>query len=133
MKYYSLCGAEKATGVHRGTISKALKDGTLSYFSKTEKGYQIEASELNRVFPLLEIKQPTTTVEMHDWQPTATHAENEAMKTEIRMLREMLEQERRHSEKLYDQLNRTTALLTDMREKEKAPEEKKGFWQRITG
>jgi hypothetical protein len=44
--------AAKVTGKSKGTISKALKEGRLSYLSKDESGYKIDPSELNRVFPL---------------------------------------------------------------------------------
>src|SRR3546814_14390296 len=42
-------GAELA-GVSKGTVSKALKSGRLSYAEKTDNGYLIEHSELFRVF-----------------------------------------------------------------------------------
>jgi hypothetical protein len=37
-------------------LSKALNNGKLSYISKTKSGYQIEPSELFRVFPLKQDK-----------------------------------------------------------------------------
>lgn len=43
-------GAELA-GVSKGTVSKALKSGRLSYAEKTDNGYLIDTSELFRVFP----------------------------------------------------------------------------------
>src|SRR3546814_13568062 len=52
-------GAELA-GVSKGTVSKALKSGRLSYAEKTDNGYLIDTSELFRVFPP---KQPETVEE----------------------------------------------------------------------
>lgn len=43
--------ASKETGVSKGTLSKALKSGRLSYVSKTAAGYEIDPAELFRVFP----------------------------------------------------------------------------------
>ena len=54
-------GAELA-GVSKGTVSKALKFGRLSYSEKTDNGYLIETSELFRVFPP---KQPETVKKTH--------------------------------------------------------------------
>ena len=49
--FYSLSQAAEATGKSKSVISKALKNGTLSYTKKDEKGYKIDPSELHRVFP----------------------------------------------------------------------------------
>jgi len=48
----SLNQVAKLTGRSKGTISKALNDGTLSYLSKSETGqYSIDMAEALRVFP----------------------------------------------------------------------------------
>jgi hypothetical protein len=49
--YLSLGEAAKAAGVAKGTLSKALKTGKLSYAEKTAAGYRIDPAELFRVFP----------------------------------------------------------------------------------
>ncbi len=54
----SLSQAAKETGRSKATISKALNNGVLSYVSKTDKGYEIEPSELFRVFPVKGQKTP---------------------------------------------------------------------------
>lgn len=51
MTHLSLGEASKAAGVAKGTISKALKSGKLSYVEKTAAGYQIDPAELFRAFP----------------------------------------------------------------------------------
>lgn len=51
MTYLSLGEAAKAAGIAKGTLSKALKSGKLSYVEKTPAGYRIDPSELFRVFP----------------------------------------------------------------------------------
>ena len=47
----SLNQVAKVTGRSKGTISKALSDGKLSYLEKTESGYAIDLAEALRVFP----------------------------------------------------------------------------------
>lgn len=58
MTYLSLGEAAKAAGVAKGTLSKALKSGRLSYVEKTGAGYRIDPAELFRVFP----RKPPETV-----------------------------------------------------------------------
>ena len=82
-------GAELA-GVSKGTVSKALKSGRLSYAEKTDNGYLIETSELFRVFPP---KQPET-VETARSQPLVGNREapmeTVGLHREIELLREQL-------------------------------------------
>src|SRR3546814_6921555 len=59
-------GAELA-GVSKGTVSKALKSGRLSYAEKTDNGYLIDTSELFRVFPP---KQKETVAESRSETPS---------------------------------------------------------------
>ena len=59
---FTLNEAAKETGRSKGTISKALNNGKLSYISKTKSGYQIEPAELFRVFP---IKQDKSRNQVH--------------------------------------------------------------------
>ena len=47
----SLNQAAKEAGKSTSTISKYLKNGKLSYISKDDSGYKIDAAELFRVFP----------------------------------------------------------------------------------
>ncbi len=96
-------GAELA-GVSKGTVSKALKSGRLSYAEKTENGYLIDTSELFRVFPP---KQPETV------EPTRpetgkgnveTLIETGGLRREIELLREQL----RDRDGVVDDLRRRT-------------------------
>ena len=81
-------GAELA-GVSKGTVSKALKSGRLSYAEKTDNGYLIETSELFRVFP-----PKPETVEGHRKETSSqgreTSMETGGLQHEIRLLREQL-------------------------------------------
>lgn len=82
-------GAELA-GVSKGTVSKALKSGRLSYAEKTDNGYLIETSELFRVFPP---KQPETVETTHSQTSLGnreTQVETVGLHREIELLREQL-------------------------------------------
>ena len=81
-------GAELA-GVSKGTVSKALKSGRLSYAEKTDNGYLIETSELFRVFP----PKPETVEGTHRETPSQgreTSMETGGLQREIQLLREQL-------------------------------------------
>lgn len=49
--YLTLGEAAKETGKSKSVLSKALKSGNISYVSKDDSGYEIDPSELFRVFP----------------------------------------------------------------------------------
>ena len=49
--YFTLSQAHKVTGKSKSVISKALKNGELSYIEKNSSGYKIDPSELFRVYP----------------------------------------------------------------------------------
>ncbi len=130
--------AAKEAGKSKATISKYLKNGKLSYVSKTEKGYQIDPSELFRVFP----KNEQETV--HNEQPQ-THKitpANSILQKEVDLLRERLDDKedvikdlRERLDKESDERRKLTNLLTDDRQKspEKPAEKKKGFWGSLFG
>lgn len=51
MAMLSLGQAAKAAGISKATLSKALSSGRVSYVSKGTAGYQLDPSEVFRVFP----------------------------------------------------------------------------------
>lgn len=51
MTMLSLGQAARAAGISKATLSKALASGRVSYVSKTPAGFQIDPSEVFRVFP----------------------------------------------------------------------------------
>ena len=51
MATVSMTQAALLVGKSKGTLSKALKSGKLSYAERTDNGYLIDISELYRVFP----------------------------------------------------------------------------------
>jgi hypothetical protein len=143
----SLNKAAKEAGVAKATLLEALKSGRVSA-SKSEKGHwEIDPSELFRVFPKTgseNLQEPIAT-------PHENHSktsQNGALEVEVKMLREQLalvatEREREREQlgeqiqTLRDQMERQSAdhrqalaLLTDQRESRGAPPAK-GFWSRL--
>lgn len=112
---FSIGQAARRTGKSKSTISRAIKSGRLSAH-KSGSTYEIEASELFRVFPATDA-QP---VPQNDQQPhdtavaTTTQPDKEA-----RLLREMLERERETVADLRERLTRAELLLTNQRKPRK--------------
>lgn len=83
-------GAELA-GVSKGTVSKAIKSGRLSYTEKTDNGYLIDTAELFRVFPP---KKPETIGDSRMETPFGNlgNPDNSTgFQREIQLLREQLQ------------------------------------------
>lgn len=132
-------GAELA-GVSKGTVSKALKSGRLSYAEKTDNGYLIDTSELFRVFPP---KQPETvepTRPETDKGNVETPIETGGLRREIELLREQL----RDRDGVVDDLRRRLDQSDEERREAQArvigllagpgpTESKRGFFGRLFG
>jgi hypothetical protein len=129
---FTIGQAARETGKSKSTISKALKNGTLSAEKKPDGSYQIDAAELFRVFPRKAEETPENT-------PDRTNANTTLLieNTELRAKLEMQDQLIRalEGDKLFlqDQLSRTTLLLTSAQVQNghvsKAPENRP-WWQR---
>lgn len=142
----SLNKAAKEANVAKATLLDALKSGRLSA-AKGDKGYwEIDPSELFRVFPKTGsgvAAEPTPTP--HENHIKTTH--DKALEVEIKMLREQLafleaERDRERDQlgdqiqNLREQIDRQNAdhrqilsLLTDQRDKAQVPV--RGFWSSL--
>lgn len=115
--YLSLGQAAKETGKSKGTISKALSSGRLSYVRKEGNQYQIDPAELFRVFP--QKKQETAQNERLETPVNANG--NSVLEKELELVRERLKEkdeiiaDLRQDRDLWRQ--QATNLLTDQREK----------------
>ena len=132
-------GAELA-GVSKGTVSKALKSGRLSYTEKTDNGYLIDTSELFRVFPP---KQPETVEPSRSETEKGngeTPIETGGLRREIELLREQL----RDRDGVVDDLRRRLDQSDEERREAQArvigllagpgpTESKRGFFGRLFG
>lgn len=126
MEKLSLNKAAKEASVAKSTLLDALNSGRMSA-GKNDKGHwQIDPSELFRVFP------KTGHAEQGEPKPTPSSslqktAENGALEVEVKMLREMLEETRADRDSWKDQAQKITALIEDQSAR------KKGFWARLVG
>jgi len=117
--YLTLGQAAKATGKSKATISKYIKNGTLSTISKENSGYEIDPAELFRVFP----KQTPVTTSIEQSQTVKNTPVNSSLEREIELLRERLNDKNDVIEDLRERLDleseerrKLTMLITDQRE-----------------
>lgn len=132
-------GAELA-GVSKGTVSKALKSGRLSYAEKTDNGYLIDTSELFRVFPS---KQPETVETTHLDTPVGnreTLMETGGLLREVELLREQLRDRdgvvddlRQRLDKSEDERREAQARVIGLLAGPGPTESKRGFFGRLFG
>ena len=132
-------GAELA-GVSKGTVSKALKSGRLSYAEKTDNGYLIDTSELFRVFPPKQPETVESTRPETDKGNVETPVETGGLRREIELLREQL----RDRDGVVDDLRRRLDQSDEERREAQArvigllagpgpTESKRGFFGRLFG
>lgn len=149
MPKLSLNKAAKEAGVAKSTLLEALKSGRMSAEKNDRGHWQIDTSELFRVF------EKTSSVGREKPIPTPAEVhqktiETSALEIEVKMLREQIERmdEERDRERsqltdqieaLKDQAERQSAdhrqalaALTDQREKA-AEQPKRGLWARLVG
>ncbi|MEP5731959.1 MAG: excisionase family DNA-binding protein [Sulfitobacter sp.] len=106
---FTLGQAATETGKPKSTISRAIKSGRISA-TKTGNKYEIDASELFRVFP-------ATVAQPQKWNDTQPPQQTTATDVENKLLREMLERERDTISDLRERLTRAELQLTDQRPK----------------
>ncbi|MEZ5836610.1 MAG: hypothetical protein R3D03_12870 [Geminicoccaceae bacterium] len=143
---YSLAEAAKASDKSKMTIQRAIKSGKISALRRDDGSYDIDPSELHRVYPAVSLSRNDTEhvtdhdtpnnmsmlrleLKIRDEKIAALEAERErerkTLDDTINDLRHRLddaEAERREKDR------QLTALLTDQREKAE-----KGFWARLFG
>ena len=114
--------AAKAVGKSIPTVTRAIKSGKLSATKLESGGYEVEASELFRVWPAVSgVSGETPTV-----LGVETPFETSALRREVELLREMLEDAKADRDQWRDQAQKVTALIEDQRPR-------KNFWARLLG
>ena len=144
MAKLSLNKASKEAGVAKSTLLKALLSKSMSAEKNNKGHWEIDTSELFRVFP----KSSSTEHQKPIPTPREYHSGNSALQVEVKMLREQVDQKdvahAREREILSEQIEtlrkvneeqradfrQTLATITDQRPQ---PPERKGFWRRLTG
>ena len=128
----SLSQAAKETGRSKATISKALKNGVLSYVSKTDKGYEIEPSELFRVFPVKAEKTVAVTAS----EPPKNAKEIELLERLNQQQAETIADLRKRLDEVNSERERITIIMLEHQKKPSSsqdgePEkEKRRWWQK---
>jgi len=119
---YTLGQAAKATGKSKSTISKALKNGTISAKKGTNGVFSIDPSELHRVFPANGVKEHKQTTD----NTTKEHLETAVKVAQLEVRLEAAEKRADDLEQDRDSWrNQANSLLADQRPK--------GIWQRVFG
>lgn len=143
--YLTLGQAAEMCGWSKGAISKAIKSGKMSVHKKTKAGFQLDPSEVLRVFPKKRETSNNEQLETPD-----KHTGNSTLTTEVNALQQQIEtvelERVREREQLTDRIEslqqmladekserrQLTALLSDQREKDIKPQAR-GFWARLKG
>ena len=138
---YTLSEAASATGKNKATIQRAIKSGKISAPKGEVGSYEIDPSELHRVFPPVAKRvasQANATMRNdaqhpHDFNDLQRIADLEKELAVMEERKSGLEEQKRHLTDTLDDLRkrldssegRVLALLNDQRPK--------GFWKRLFG
>lgn len=135
MALLSATQAAKAVGKSVPTITRAIKNGKLSAIKLDRGGYEIDTSELFRVWKAVtdsnNVTQPILEYE--------THIEDNVLRVKLEVMDERLSDAQATIKDLRDRLDaesaerrNLTAQIADQRQN--IPEPKKlGLWARLTG
>jgi|TARA_R100000687_G_scaffold77515_1_gene70122 hypothetical protein len=127
---YTLGEAAKATGKAKTTIQRAVKSGKISASKSASGAYDIEPSELHRVFPV--------TVAQHDIRNDAQphekrrEIEAETLRVKVEMLEQQLRREEDTTEDLRKRLDRAESRIVSLTD-QRAPQVDKGWFDRLLG
>jgi septal ring factor EnvC (AmiA/AmiB activator) len=131
---YSLSEAAKATGKNKTTIQRAIKNGKISAIKGDSGSYEIEPSELHRVFPPVSAQRDAQHRQSNDTQQIKSASINSdlarvlGLEKELAIAHERVNGLEAHKEQMADTINdlrkrldssegRVTALLADHRPK----------------
>lgn len=130
---YTLNKAAKLSGRAKSTISKAIKDGRLSAEKTPSSGYQIDASELLRVFPFSTGDQsPVPASNTHETHAT-TLKDADLLSLKVTMLEQQLEREQETVSDLRKRLDRSEDRLTALTVQQDSPAATKSWFNRLLG
>ena len=124
----SLNQAAKTCGRAKSTLLDAIKSGRLSAIKTVNGHYEIDPSELHRVFPFSAPTHPEPAPDRTSVpQPTSTgnHPNTKRLEREVELLREMLDKAETNAEHWRKLAERQQTLLEDKRPK--------GFIKRLLG
>jgi hypothetical protein len=135
---YSLGQAAKAAGISKTSLHRAIQKGRVSAAKNDNGSYEIEPSELHRVYPPVTDEDRSANPDLEQIRTPETAVETVVLRREVELLRERLadketviidlkerldqsEQERREKDR------QLTALLTDQRPQQQPEQPRKGL------
>jgi hypothetical protein len=134
---YTLGTAARATGKSKSTLSRDIRDGRLSAKKMENGSFEIDPSELHRVYAPVSTEQAKACSSERLATPES-YSENRALQAEIQGLREhltLLKNERDDLRKRLDiegeERRRLTYLLTDTRPPQTITTPSGGWWMRL--
>jgi hypothetical protein len=130
---YTLNKAAKLSGRAKSTISKAIKDGRLSADKNSNGGYEIDGSELHRVFPFpVEDQTPAPTSNTKGEQAN-TPSDADLLSLKVTMLEAALETAHETVTDLRKRLDKADDRLTALTSQQVRPQATKGWLDRLLG
>src|SRR4051794_7991547 len=130
---YTLGQAAKAAGISKTSLHRAIQKGRVSAAKNDNGSYEIEPSELHRVYPPAIDMDRSANLDLGQVGTGETVVETEVLRREVQILRERLDDKEAVIGDLRERLNQSeqerrekdrqlTALLTDQRQQpEPAP------------
>lgn len=112
--------AARLTGTSKTTLTRAIRAGRLSATRRDDGSYEIDGSELSRVYPVRTDDTPATGTTASDATPDATaldalKAEIEGLKGQLALMRDHLDEVRGQRDGWQRQAEATQRLLEDQR------------------
>ena len=133
---YTLGEAAIATGKSKSTLSKAIKAGKITAFKNDNGAFEIEPSELHRLYPPAPLAIEENTSESIDSEQNATpdstpkNTSNiEVLETKLQMANERIEELKADKEKLEVDKEQWRQQATNLL----AAPDRRGLLQRIFG
>jgi hypothetical protein len=130
---YTLNKAAKLSGRAKSTISKAIKDGRLSAHKNSNGGYEIDGSELHRVFPFPADDQTPVPPSNTKGEPTNTPSDADLLSLKVTMLEAALETAHETVSDLRKRLDKADDRLTALTSQQVSPKGSKGWFDRLLG
>ena len=109
---YTLSQAAEATGKNKTTIQRAIKNGRISASKNDTGAYQIDPSELHRVFPIATTQQ----TESNESQQEATPKETSNLERIVDLEKEVAVLQERNAG-LVEQKEQLSETVSDLRKR----------------
>ena len=143
---YSLGQAAKAAGISKTSLHRAIQKGRVSAAKNDNGSYEIEPSELHRVYPPVTEADRSANPDLGQDGTPETAIETAVLRREVQFLHERLDDKETVIADLKERLDQSeqerrekdrqlTALLTDQREQaeQSAPQAHPSLFTRLFG